>query len=235
MNNNNCVLDYGEKITPQDIYDSYNSLIFADDKRVFNKMMKRAELYLKAKDLVGDILEFGVFKGASIALWLKLIDMYEPNSITRILGFDFFNSQQMVNELNDLNKEHMNDIVNRVPNNELTLSSVATRLSSLSNYNRCELIEGNAVATSASFTDKNPGLKIKILYMDLDVGEPTYEVLMNLWEKVCINGLIIFDEYALPLWDESVGVDKFLETIQGKYEQFPTGVNAPTMFIRKIK
>ena len=198
-------------------------------------MMKCAELYLEVKDLVGDILEFGVFKGASIALWLKLIDMYESNSITRILGFNFFNPHQVVDELNGSNKEHMNNVVNRVDSNDLSLSSVSTKLSNLRNYNRCELIQGNAVSTSACFIEKNPGLKIKILYMDLDVGEPTYEILMNLWEKVCINGLIIFDEYTVSLWDESIGVDKFLETIKGRYEEFATGINAPTMFIRKIK
>lgn len=53
-------------------------------------MIKRSELYLNVKDIVGDILEFGVFKGASIALWSKLINMYEPNSITKVIGFDFF-------------------------------------------------------------------------------------------------------------------------------------------------
>tara|TARA_X000000368_G_scaffold416174_1_gene409489 strand:- start:5853 stop:5996 length:144 start_codon:yes stop_codon:yes gene_type:complete len=26
-------------------------------------------------------------KGASIALWLKLINMYEPHSITRVFGY----------------------------------------------------------------------------------------------------------------------------------------------------
>ena len=81
--------------TSQSVYDAYNSFIFANDSRVFNKMIKRSELYLCVKGLVGDILEFGVFKGASIALWLKLLDMYEPNSITKVLGFDYFNSKQV--------------------------------------------------------------------------------------------------------------------------------------------
>ena len=47
--------------TSQSVYDAYNSFIFANDSRVFNKMIKRSELYLCVKGLVGDILEFGVF------------------------------------------------------------------------------------------------------------------------------------------------------------------------------
>src|SRR5210317_1010957 len=104
----------GIEATQQSVYDSYNNFIFSKDSRVFNKMMKRTELYLNIKDIVGDILEFGVFKGASVALWSKLIDMYEPNSITKVIGFDFFNSQQVIDELDGLNKAMMTDVINRV-------------------------------------------------------------------------------------------------------------------------
>jgi hypothetical protein len=78
------------------------------------------------------------------------------------------------------------------------------------------------------------GVKIKLLYMDLDVGEPTYEILITLWDKICLNGIIVFDEYAYHKWDESIGVDKFLKTIKGKYEQHSTNMFSPTFFIKKI-
>ena len=219
--------------TDQPIYDSYNNFIFSKDCRVFNKMIKRSELYLNIKDLVGDILEFGVFKGASIALWSKLINMYEPNSITKVIGFDFFNPEQVVGELDGLNKLMMVDVVNRAENSDLSLEAVQEKLS-VFDSSKYKLIEGNAVSTSSIFVNNNPGLKIKLLYMDLDVGEPTYEILVNLWNYVSNNGIIVFDEYAYHRWDESVGVDKFLKTIHGKYEQYPTGIYSPTFYIKKI-
>jgi hypothetical protein len=80
------------KKTEQSVYDNYNNFIFSDDDRVFNKMSKRIELYLQIQNLVGDIFEFGVLKGAGISLWLKLLKMYEPNSITKVIGFDFFDT-----------------------------------------------------------------------------------------------------------------------------------------------
>jgi len=222
----------GIEATPQNVYDSYNNFIFSNDTRVFNKMMKRTELYLNVKDIVGDILEFGVFKGASIALWLKLIDMYEPNTITKVLGFDYFNSQQVIDELDGLNKSMMTDVINRVNKDELSLQGVQEKLAKFKTT-RCKLIQGDAVITSSTLTTNNPGLKIKLLYMDLDVGEPTYQILLKLWNNVSINGIIVFDEYAYHQWDESVGVDKFLKTIHGKYEQFPTGIYSPTFYIKK--
>ena len=135
---------------------------------------------------MGDILEFGVFKGASVALWSKLINMYEPNSITKVIGFDFFNPEQVVGELDGINKAMMADVVNRVENSDLSLKGVQEKLS-VFDSSRYKLIQGNAVSTSSIFVNNNPGLKIKLLYMDLDVGEPTYEILLKLWNNVSIT------------------------------------------------
>tara|TARA_Y100000768_G_C23989983_1_gene691761 strand:- start:3251 stop:3958 length:708 start_codon:yes stop_codon:yes gene_type:complete len=234
MENNDINIYNDIKETNQSVYDSYNNFIFSNDTRVFNKMIKRSELYLNVKDIVGDILEFGVFKGASISLWLKLIDMYEPNSISKIIGFDFFDPKQVVDALNGINKNMMNNVVNRVEKNDLSIDKVHERLSRY-NSSRYKLIKGDAVITSTEYINNNPGLKIKLLYMDLDVGEPTYQILKKLWNNISINGIIVFDEYAYHKWDESIGVDKFLKTIEGKYKQFPTNIFSPTFYIQKIK
>ena len=123
ISQNDISIYNGIESTDQYVYDSYNKIMFSKDTRVFNKMMKRAELYLNVKDIVGDILEFGVFKGASVALWSKLINMYEPNSITKVIGFDFFNPEQVVGELDGINKAMMADVVNRVENSDLSLKA----------------------------------------------------------------------------------------------------------------
>lgn len=183
ISQNDISIYNGIEATDQSVYDSYNKLMFSKDTRVFSKMMKRAELYLNVKDIVGDILEFGVFKGASIALWSKLINMYEPNSITKVIGFDFFNPEQVVGKLDGINKAMMADVVNRVENSDLSLKGVQEKLS-VFDSSRYKLIQGDAVSTSSTFVNNNPGLKIKLLYMDLDVGEPTYEILVKLWNNV---------------------------------------------------
>ena len=68
--------------TPQGVYDSFNNLVFSNDTRVIFKMITKTILYNEIKDLNGDIFEFGVFKGASIALWLQLVNLYETNGLT---------------------------------------------------------------------------------------------------------------------------------------------------------
>ena len=220
------------KETSQCVYDSYNALLFSGDSRVFNKMMKKTELYMKVKDLAGDILEFGVFKGAGMALFLNLKKMYEPNSIMKVIGFDFFNSEALTDTLDGLNRSMMTAVLNRVDSNELSVENVKKRLS-VFNGDTYKLIEGEAVANSKQFCLDNPGARIKILYMDIDLGEPTYNILKILWNKVVKEGVVIFDEYGYHKWDESDGVDKFLKEIHGQYTFIDTKVGSPTAYIIK--
>jgi len=220
------------KETQQTVYDSYNSLMFSGDARVFNKMMKRAELYMQVKDLAGDILEFGVFKGAGLALFLNLKMMYEPNSLMKVIGFDYFNSQNLINSLDGLNKTMMTAVLNRANSDELSIESVKGRLSNFKE-DTYKLIEGEAVENAIHYKIENPGARIKILYMDLDLGEPTYKILKTLWNMVVKNGIIILDEYAYHKWDESVGVDKFLHEMEGQYVFVDTKIGSPTAYLVK--
>ena len=216
----------------QDVYDNYNNLMFSSDSLVFNKMTKRIELYLQVKDLAGDVLEFGVFKGAGVALFLNLKAMYEPNSLMKVIGFDFFNSQKLTDSLDGLNKSMMSTVLSRAASDELSVDSVHSRLV---NFNRdsYKLIEGEAVAKSKQYNSENPGARIKLLYMDLDLGEPTYEILKILWKKIVKNGIVVFDEYAYHKWDESDGVDKFLKEVDGQYVFVDTKIGSPTAYIIK--
>jgi len=221
--------------TPQSIYDSFNSLIFSDDTRVFNKMTKRIELYLSIRDLQGDIVEFGVFKGSGIALFLKLKELYEPHSLTKVIGFDYFNPTLLLESLtnDEDSKNFMNTVVNRCDHNELSVSSVNSRLSIFKSYNY-NLIEGESVQQCKLYYKKNIGARIKLLYMDLDLGEPTYHILKEIWSRVVVNGIIVLDEYGFDKCDESNGVDRFLKEIKGEYAVFNTFVTNPTLYIKKL-
>jgi hypothetical protein len=219
--------------TEQNVYDTYNNFVFSSDTRVFNKMIKKTELYLLVKDLLGDIVEFGVFKGSGMALYLKLKDMYEPNGLTKIIGFDYFEPTLLLDSLTGTNKEMMQNVLSRVDQRELSIDSVKSRLSVFSNSNYM-LIKGDAVIESEKYYNAHKGARIKMLYMDLDLGKPTYTILKQLWSKVIENGIVILDEYAYHSWDESDGVDMFLREIKGQYTLVNTHIFSPTLYIKKI-
>ena len=78
---------------------------------------------------------------------------------------------------------------------------------------------------------KQPGFKISLLYLDLDLNTPTYNVLTAFWDKMSRGGIVIFDEYAYHQWSESIGADKFFQdkglTIKS------LNYNTPTAYIIK--
>lgn len=227
---------YNNKIvTPQKIYDSFNTLVFSNDTRVIQKMIIKNNLYNQIKHLNGDILEFGVFKGASIALWLQLIKLHEYNSLTSVIGFDFFNKKNVLDSLDNENKNLMESIIDRDNDNgNLEIDVIYNKCEKIL-PNRLKLVEGDACTTCKFFKDKNPGLRIKLLYLDMDVDKPTFIVLKILWDIIVINGIVILDEYGFHNWDESNGVDRFLKTVKGKYKLKNTNISSPTLVIEKIE
>ena len=229
MSSNNYLGD-----TPQHVYDSFNTLMFSNDTRVMQKMFTKIRLYNEIKHLNGDILEFGVFKGASLALWLQLIKRYETNALTSVIGFDFFDKDLTLNNLENENKKSMSSILDRATDvNELKMEVIFDKCNNIF-PNKIKLIKGDACETSASLRQNYPGLRAKLMYLDMDVDKPTFEVLTNLWDIVVLDGIIVLDEYGIHVWDESNGVDRFLKTIKGKYVLENTGVMAPTLIIKKI-
>ena len=56
------------------------------------------DVWHKTKHLNGDIVECGVFKGSGIYTFLKLKRLFNPNSSKRVVGFDFFNTEELLKQ-----------------------------------------------------------------------------------------------------------------------------------------
>jgi hypothetical protein len=219
----------------QELFDGFNSFMMSSDKRVFNKLIARCLLYDMIKDVPGDIVECGVFKGSGLYTFLKLKRLFNPNSSKKIIGFDFFNTNELLVSIkSEKDKEAMETLFKGRNFEHLNTYKSILHENIISNgFSSDEfiLVDGNIIETSKSFVQDNPGFKISLLYMDLDLELPTYETLVNLWKNVTKGGIIVFDEYGYHKWSESVGVDRFIEEmgIQIKNLNFI----CPTAFIQK--
>lgn len=221
--------------TPQNLFDNFNSFILSEDKRVFSKLIARTLLYDKVKDVPGDIVECGVFKGTGMYTFLKLKNIFNPNSSKKVIGFDFFNTENLILSINEgIDKDAMSSLFNGRDFSHNTSFKETFRAQILDHNfqeSEFELIEGDISLTSKKFSDENPGFKISLLYMDLDLEIPTYNTLVNLWNNVTKGGIIVFDEYGYHKWSESKGVDKFIE----EYNLEIKSLNylCPTAYIQK--
>ena len=220
----------------QSLFDNFNNFIMSSDKRVFNKLIARTLLYNEVKDIPGDIVECGVFKGSGLYTLLKLKRLFNPNSSKKVIGFDFFNTNELLSSINsEYDKKTMTTLFEG-RNFEHTMSYKDFLEESLNgngfNEDDFLLIQGDITQTSKQFVTENPGFKISLLYMDLDLEEPTYETLNNLWDNVSKGGIIVFDEYGYHKWSESIGVDRFIE--EKKLEITHLNYFCPTALIKKI-
>ena len=220
--------------TPSDnIYKSFNDFIFSNDIKVLGKLLYRHDFFFKTKDLPGDIVEMGVFKGSGMATFSKFINIYSPNSNKKVIGFDLFDDGRCLNDYNENDRKQMADVYSRIDVNDRKLEVIDEKLNSINKNKNHVLISGDCKETLPEFIKSNPGFRISMLYIDLDLEVPTYYALKYLWDRVLPGGIIVFDEYEYHSFSESCGVDKFLKENNIKYNVKSTNWMAPTAFIVK--
>jgi hypothetical protein len=218
----------------QNFYDSFNTFMLSSDLKVFGKLLARIQLFDRVKDIPGDIVECGVFKGTGIFTFLKLKRYFCPNTYKKVIGFDFFNSEDLTSNLTDQDKDAMTTLFegrnfkhNNTFKDELDL---LIRKSGFMDH-EYELVPGDISKTVVEYADTRPGAKISLLYLDLDLEVPTYDALTFLWDRVSSGGIVVFDEYAYHNWSESIGVDKFFENKNIKIQSL--NFFAPSAYVIK--
>ena len=97
-------------------------------------------------------------------------------------------------------------------------------------FENFELIKGNVFDTLPKYLSVNPGKRIALLHLDMDVKEPSDFALELLYERIVPGGLIIFDDYN-SVAGETISVDEFVAKHKLKLEKLPF-YNVPT-FVRK--
>ena len=189
----------------------------------------------KTKHLAGDIVELGVFKGSGVATFIKFLEIFCTHSNKKVIGFDIFDSDnEIINNFE--NGETMKTVYGKTDSGDLLLENVEKRLLNINNDNsKFILVKGDVCSTTKEFVSENPGFRISLLYVDLDLNEPVYESLKNLWNRILPGGYIIFDEYEYHKFDESTGVDRFLTDFNISYDVISTNWMAPTAYLIKKK
>lgn len=217
----------------QDIYHNFNNFIISEDRNLFNKLYNRIKFYEMVKDKNGDIVECGVFKGSGLLTWLKILDMNEPHSIKKVIGFDFFDNS-FVDDLIGIDKDTMSEVFTRCDTNmnDISIQSITNKiLNSGFDKEKFSLVKGDIISTTKEYIKDKPGFRISILYLDLDLYEPTYETLVNLWDNIIDGGVVVFDEYAYHSWSESKAADRFAK--EKGLSLISTKVKAPTAYFIK--
>ena len=220
---------------PQGFYDNFNGFILNKDRRIFNKLIARTLIYNEVKNIPGDIVECGVFKGTGIYTFLKLKYVLNPNSSKKVVGFDFFDTKALLGSITNVKEKEMMGVLfsDREFNHDDTYYEYLNKkiLNDGFTQHDFELVKGDISVTTKEYSDNNVGFKISLLYMDVDLETPTYNTLNNLWDNISKGGVVVFDEYGHNRWSETKGVDRFIK--ERNLELNCLDYMCPTAYIKK--
>lgn len=210
--------------TDQDLWEAYNKLLLSQDTDRIKKLLARYEIFKKAMNVPGDIVECGVFKGAGFMFWLKLINLFAPEEQRKVIGFDTFSS--FADSLLDYEKESAKSFVEEALFEGIDPKSIIKNAHD-SGFKNSDLIAGDVTQTIPKYKKENPGFRISLLHLDLDTYIGTKVALENFYEIVTPGGIILLDEYGKRGWGESDAVDEFfknknIEILSMKYSFQPT-------------
>jgi hypothetical protein len=154
----------------------------------------RYELIKLIKDVPGDIIECGVCGGRGLLSLLQSHLILEPKFFYRkIVGFDTFNgfSNLTTNDNIEINK--LGDFSFTNYNEILQLGQIHTE-SMYSDFNKIELVKGNAEDTIPEYIKKNEHMLISLLYLDFDLYLPTKVALQYFLPRMPKGSIVVFDE-----------------------------------------
>ena len=195
---------------PQVVYDSFNQFIFSSDRKLFAKLASKLYFTELTKNVPGDIVELGVFKGSGMVAWLKALELTSVN-YKSVCGFDFFDDSALMESINTSDKGVMESLFEDRGFDPKGYDVILAELLKTAGYDNFKLLKGDVTVTVPEYLDKNPGFRASLVNFDLDIEEPTEQCLEFLWSRVCKGGVLIFDEYGINEWTESNAVDKFCE------------------------
>jgi len=175
------------------------------------------------KNIEGDIVELGSWKGANL-LWMAKVQAF-LGSNKKIHCFDSF---QGLTEFSV--HDTSSHLIHKYQGDERVLRSVID----LYEYNNLiqihkGLIEDTVPAWSELKTD------ISLIYFDADLYEAASVTLNYLTPHLLVGGIILFDEYGSKDWPgETRAVDEFLKMNKGFDTFVPKGCVQPTLGIKKL-
>jgi Macrocin-O-methyltransferase (TylF) len=161
------------------------------------------ELFKLILPVKGSIVECGVFRGFSLMSWAKLSSILEPENLTRrIYGFDSFNGFPSVssNDRTGSGIAEVGDFQTSSYDELIELLRVYDQDRFLGHIPKVQLVRGDVGKTIPEFVQQNRHLLVSLLFIDLDLYEPTKAALEHILPRMPKGSIVAFDELDNPIW-----------------------------------
>ena len=168
-------------------------------KACLSKFLSRVDIFRNhVLPVHGNIIECGILHGSSLFTWAKLSSIFEPvNHTRRIIGFDTFEGFAEFNpekdagsfghfkpgDLKGLSEERMQAAIDVYDLNR-----------PLAHIPKVELVKGDLAKTAHEYAAAHQYMTVAMLYLDVDLYEPTLAALEAFVPMMPKGAVIVFDE-----------------------------------------
>jgi hypothetical protein len=184
------------------------------------------EIFKRILNIHGSIVECGVAYGSGLMSFANFSAIFEPANHTRkIIGFDTFEGFPHLSD-KDNEDEDPNAKVGGMCVDSFEELAKCVRLfdqnRSIGHINKVDLVKGDVLETIPEYIERNPHLVVALLYLDMDLYEPTKLAIKSFLPRMPKGAIIAFDEVNHPNWPgetlallEEVGIKNL------RIERFP--------------
>jgi len=161
------------------------------------KFIAHYELFKMTMNIPGEIVECGVFKGASICRFIKFRNTLQKPYARKVIGFDIFGKFPLPDKnLNDVDMKAREHFVSEAGDQSISEAELYRFLKECDAEKNVELVAGDVSTSIPKYLEENPQLKIALLNIDVDLYKPTLDCLTYLFDRVVSGGVVILDDYG---------------------------------------
>lgn len=196
-------------------------------RRAIAKFLARNEIFKRILGVNGSIVECGVLHGAGLFTFAQLSAIHEPyNHTRRIVGFDTFTGVPSVHAADTKTGSSSHFASGALAGSSEAELRRAIELFDanrpLSHIPKIELVAGDLRQTAAAYVAANAHLVVSLLYLDVDLYEPTRAALQAFMPRMGKGCVIAFDELnAQTFPGETVAAEEVLGLRNVRIERFP--------------
>jgi hypothetical protein len=169
------------------------------------------EIVRRSLPVPGHIAELGSWRGANLLFIAKLMRIFDPNGSKEVHCFDSFEGLQTFSE-----KDCSDD-----GKRGTYLGNYDELLDMISLYDMKDEIvihKGFVNDTLPKLFETRTELSFSLVYLDMDLYEPTIEALNRFHPRLSKGGILIFDEWNTENYPgETLAVREFLDVHGGCY------------------
>ena len=179
--------------------DKINSFTKFSGRQNIAKLIAQYELINLTKNVLGDIIEGGVYHGSGLMGWANLVVSLEPyNYQCKIIGFDTFKGSTGVNvkdNTSDKTKRREREYNANNYKDILETVKIFDMDRPLSHIKKVELVKGDISKTIPKYLKSNKQQTIRILHLGMNLYLPTKNALkyflpiMSKGSIVAIDGI----------------------------------------------